>query len=296
MLLLAGGCLGANPDWDEDAAQDSSSGDASTAATTGTTTGDPATTTPGTSTTSPTTNGSTSTTSGGSTGGDTNAGSTGELPEGRILEGIATHYNFVGGNGGTIVDESGLQPAMDMQITGEAAWSAQGLTITGDAILTTVAVPSMRIAADEFTVELWVDSQSGAPGLSDGPRIVAFEEHSQGLTNFFVSGGDGLIGLTVPADGTGATDDFVMNVEPGMRHVVFTVSPLGQVAGYENGMQELFGSTASLNPSLWMDNLPFVMANASDSGHPWQGEIALIAVYGRALTPAEVLHNFEEGY
>jgi hypothetical protein len=293
-FALSGTCLSANPDWDAIADEGSTGGGGSTSVAMDVSTSmDPVETSSPATTTTPTPD----TTTG---EGETYAGSssTGDMPpQGRVADGLAMLHTFIFDEPGLVRDVAGIDPPLDLTISESSTtvWVEDGLRIDGSSILTTIPVDASRLATQAFTLELWVDSQSTTPALPDGPRIVAFEDHLAPLTNFYVTGGDGVIALTVLGDESGALERFTLDVEPGLRHVVFTVSTAGQVRGYENGELELLVGIREQPLSLWLDGVPFVVANASDSGHPWLGTLGLLAIYDRALSDDEVVRNFEQG-
>ncbi len=298
-LSLASNCLSSNPDWDEAVDEGSTGADGSTSATPK---GESSTTTSvGTSSPTSTVTGATSTTTSESTGDETagSSSTTGSLPAGRITDGLATLYTFVFDPEGPdmVFDVSGIDPPVDLTISPNSttAWAEDGLRVTDNSSLSADAFAASRFGTQAFTVELWVDSQSPDVAIADGPRIVAFEDHLAPRANFYVAGGDGIIGMNVVVDEAGGTEQFLLNVEPGLRHVVFTVSAAGQIAGYEDGQLEVLGRIPEQTPMLWQDQLPFIVANASDNGHPWLGTLGLLAIYERALTDEEVVHNFEQG-
>jgi len=299
-ISLASNCLSSNPDWDEAAEEGSSGGDASTSTTMDapSSTTSAGTSSPSSTTAIASTTAATDTTSSGE---ETAASSsTGDpLPDGRVVDGLATLFTFIYDEAGpsTVFDVAGVDPPLDLTIsaTSMTTWTVDGLRIDAASTLTTVPVVPSRFGTQGFTVELWVDSQSPTAGLEDGPRIVAFEDHLTAWSNFHVSGGSGIIGLFVLVDESGDTDRFILDVEPGLRHVVFTVSATGELRGYEDGELEVLGMLPAATPMLWQDGIPFVVANASDSGHPWVGLLGLLAIYERALSAQEVLHNFEQG-
>jgi hypothetical protein len=297
-LALASNCLSTNPNWDE-AADEGSTGVAGSTSIEP----DPSTSTTPVETSSAASSSTTiSTTAPGTTGtagDDTSLGtSTGDpLPDGRITDGLSVVYAFEFEKAGLVRDGSRIDPPLDLTISpmSTTVWVEDGLRVDDDSTLTAGRVPASRFGTQAFTIELWVESLSAVAGLEDGPRIVAFEDHAGGFSNFHVAGGSGVIGLNVLVDESGGTEQFLIDVDRGLRHVVFTVSEAGEVRGYESGELEVIGQVPEGAPQLWQDSLPFVVANASDDGHPWVGTLGLIAIYERALSEAEVVHNWQEG-
>lgn len=62
------------------------------------------------------------------------------------------------------------------------------------------------------------------------------------------------------------------------------------VNGQDRGVLNVGGALNS-----WDERMPLLMANELSEDRPWLGTYYLAAVYGRALTAAEVVHNYEAG-
>ena len=88
-----------------------------------------------------------------------------------------------------------------------------------------------------------------------------------------------------------ATDEAV---KAAPTHVVYTRDKAGNVRIYVDGRRRAAGKVAG-NLSNWDDRFRLGLANELSGDRPWSGELQLVAVYGRALTPREVEQNFKAG-
>ena len=83
-------------------------------------------------------------------------------------------------------------------------------------------------------------------------------------------------------------------VQTRLTHVVYTRDRAGNARVYIDGKQGASRKIAG-DCSNWNDNFRLVLANESTGDRPWLGELHLVAIYGRPLTPREVEQNHEAG-
>jgi hypothetical protein len=72
-----------------------------------------------------------------------------------------------------------------------------------------------------------------------------------------------------------------------LTHVVFTRDATGKAKLYVNG-EELGARTVGGDLSNWNDGYRLVFGNEFTKDRPWQGALHQVAIYHRALSPAEV--------
>ena len=79
-----------------------------------------------------------------------------------------------------------------------------------------------------------------------------------------------------------------------LTHVVYTRRANGPATLYVNGQDR--GVLDIGGPfSSWDERMPLLLANELSEDRPWLGTYYLVAIYDRALTAAEVVHNYEAG-
>ena len=214
-------------------------------------------------------------------------------------------WEFKTGRGSVAYDTSGVEPALNLTLSGDdVSWvGGWGINIrSGKAQGSTGASRKLHDlikGTGEYSVEAWV-----APGnvAQEDARIVSY---SGGTTarNFMVGqtlysydfynrssmtdqGGD-------PKLTTSAEDE---DLQATLQHVVTTYDPVNGRRVYVNGEY-----TDDLDPVAggtiadWDDTFAFVLGNEVSGDRQFQGMLRLVAVYNRALTPAQIRQNFDAG-
>jgi hypothetical protein len=227
---------------------------------------------------------------------------------GRVTDGILVLYTFEEGTGETVLDVGGVGEPLNLEIADPAAvrWEDGRLVVTDPTIIASAETASKIYdaarATNELTVEAWVIP---ANSTQDGPARIVTISHTSPKQN--VSLGQGLWG-NQPSD---IYDVRLMTTEApnshrapmttpegslttGLTHVVFTRDSSGVARIYLNGVavaeEEIGGDFSN-----WEDIYPLALANEVKVPRPWLGTFDLVAVYERALTPAEVTQNFQAG-
>ncbi|HEX6994630.1 MAG TPA: LamG domain-containing protein [Gammaproteobacteria bacterium] len=213
-------------------------------------------------------------------------------------------WEFKTGQGGTAFDTSGVEPAMDLTLSGAVEWfGGWGLAFSGGkAQASTTASRKLYeqiLATGEYSVEAWV-----APGnvVQEDARIVSYSagEMQRNFNlgqnmydyEFFVrtetSDENGNPQLSTPSA------DEVLQAT--LQHVVATFDPVEGRKIYVNG--ELVADQDPAPGGLltsWDDTFAFVLGNEVSGMKPWTGVIRLVAIHNRVLTPEQIVQNFEAG-
>ncbi|MBP6016456.1 MAG: right-handed parallel beta-helix repeat-containing protein [Candidatus Promineofilum sp.] len=239
--------------------------------------------------------------------GDEPGGDTDLPPDGtRVTKGLVALYDFKEGQGRQVRDVSGVGDPLHLRIMNEGGvtWSAQGLKLDEPALITSER-PATKIvnacrSTQEITLEAWIQPSNVT---QDGPaRIISI---SKSKTERNVTLGQGLHG-NQPADlymvrlrtsqtsinGLPAVVSPAGSAAADMTHVVYTRHNNKRATLYINGQDRgLLDIDGNFNS--WDDKMPLLLGNELSEDRPWLGLLKLCAVYSRALTPAEVLHNYE---
>ena len=213
-------------------------------------------------------------------------------------------YEFKTGLGLTAFDTSGVEPAMDLNLTGNVEWvGGWGLAFSGGkaqaSTATSAKLQSMISATGEYSIEAWV-----APGnvVQEDTRIVSYSAGTMtrnfnlGQTmynyDFFNRGSN--------SDANGnpqlSTPDASEILQATLQHVVATFDPIEGRRIYVNGVL-----VANLDPAPggsladWDDTFAFVLGNEVSGDRPWTGVIRLAAIHNRVLTPEQIGQNFAAG-
>jgi hypothetical protein len=225
-----------------------------------------------------------------------------------VTDGLQVLYTFEEGSGTTVHDVSGVGTSLDLLVSDGSAvsWSPGSLTIGSATLLASTEAATKVVDAaqtsDEITLEAWVRP---ANITQDGPaRIVTL---SQDPYNRNFTLGQGLWGTQPSALydvrlRTTATSD---NGQPSLSspdgslttdltHVVYTRDASGVARIYIDDVEQANGTVGG-DFSNWDAGYRLALGNELTGGRPWLGEFHLVAIYNRALSPAEVTQNFEAG-
>jgi len=233
------------------------------------------------------------------------------LPDGLVASGgnrysgnVIGLWEFKTGSGSIAYDTSGVEPALNLNISGDVSWvGGWGINVrSGKAQGSTTAskkLHDMIKATGEYSIEAWV-----APGnvAQEDARIVAYSggttarNFTLGQTlysyDFFNrstqtnSNGD-------PKLTTSAADE---DLQATLQHVVVTVDPVRGRRIYVNGEY-----TGDADPAPggtitdWDDTFAFVLGNEVSGTEQFQGVFRLVAVYNRVLTDQQIQTNFSAG-
>jgi len=213
-------------------------------------------------------------------------------------------WEFKTGSGLVAFDTSGVDPAIDLNLSGDVEWfGGWGITINdGKAQGSTTASKKLFDVlqeAGEFSIEAWVVPANVTQEMS---RIVSYSAGNtarnftlqqtlynydfQLRTNETSLNGD-------PALSTPAADEVLQAT---LQHVVATYNPIDGRRIYVNG--ELVTQTDPIPGGTlvdWQDTFAFVLGNEASGDGLWQGTVRLAAIHRRAMTQAQVQQNFDVG-
>ena len=219
-------------------------------------------------------------------------------------------YEFKTGEGSTVFDTSGVDPAADLSLAGQrtvdfdwvGGWGVQFKTPMAKAQASTTASRKFHqliTATGEYSIEAWV-----VPGnvTQEDARIVSYSGSTtarnftmgQTLYNYDFFGRSSETGT----NGTPAlsTDDDDERLQASLQHVVMTFDPVNGRRIYVNG--EFTGDLDSESGGTlgdWDNSFAFVLGNEVSSNRPWSGVLRLVAIHNRALNLQQIQQNFEAG-
>jgi hypothetical protein len=224
---------------------------------------------------------------------------------GRHEANVIALYEFKTGSGNTVFDTSGIEPSLNLTLSGDYTWvGGWGVQfVAGKAQGSTTASAKLRdliTATGEYSVEAWV-----APGnvSQDGPaRIVTYSGGSMSR-NFML--GQTLYNYDTfnrsdQTDQNGepplSTADADEDLQATLQHVVLTYDPANGRRLYVNGVftdddDPIAGGL--LND--WDDTFAFALASEVDNNNRWAGTLRLVALHNRVLSDAQIQQNFDVG-
>lgn len=218
---------------------------------------------------------------------------------------VVARYEFKTGGGNTAYDTSGVEPALNLNLSGDVSWvGGWGITIrSGKAqgsTTTSRKLHQLLTATGEYSIEAWV-----VPGnvAQEDTRIVSYSG-SNSTRNFML--GQTLYsydfyGRSSVTDANGdpklVTDADDEDLQATLQHVVATFDPVNGRRLYVNG--EFTGDVdpAGAGGTLgdWDDTFAFVLGNEVSGDRQWTGVLRFVAIHNRVLTPEQIRQNFAAG-
>lgn len=227
-------------------------------------------------------------------------GSWGQDLPGRVTDGLVALYLFNEGAGDFVTDQSGFGEPLRLVNADPAGatWAeGGGFVIFGQRAALISPLPAAKIvtaaqATNQLTIEAVVTPQDTE---HTGPaRIVSLsrDPYSRNFTLAQVRGQYILRLRTSQTDEQGLPDmpSYDNMLLPERQHVVAVYDQI-EVRFYVNG--EFAGQGArSGDFSNWDPSFRLILGNEASMDRQWAGKLELVAIYARALTPAEVDQNF----
>lgn len=215
-------------------------------------------------------------------------------------------YEFKTGSGVVAYDTSGVEPALNLDLTDGSMWvGGWGINIKKGQRAQGSTSASKKLSdqiksTGEFSIEAWmapadvVQEDAYAVSYSAGPddRNVTLAQKAyqyEALTRTNETDANGMPSLL--------TLDKDRDAQAALQHVVLTYDPINGRRLYVNGQ-----FTGDVDPrggggSLadWDDSYALVLGNETSGTRPWAGVMRLIAIHNRALTLEQVQQNFAAG-
>ena len=222
---------------------------------------------------------------------------------------IIALWTFEEEQGDVTADLSGVQPAMDLTLTGTEWIPGGGINIVSGKA-TSNPTDSQKLfdmiasgnGSQAYSIEAWI-----TPGnvTQEGPaRIVTY---SQGTSernftlgqalynyNFRNRNMDPNIGINgTPALETADADE---DLQATLQHVVSTYDQTSGRRIYVNGQftddVDEFAAEPLVN---WDPTYTFVLGNETSDNRLWMGQMRHVAIYNVALTPTQIMQNYSAG-
>lgn len=223
---------------------------------------------------------------------------------GRYQDNVIALYEFKTGEGTIAYDTSGVEPALNLNLSGTVNWvggwgieirdgKAQGSTTASRKLFDKIA------ETGEYSIEAWV-----APGnvTQEDARIISY---SGGTTARNFTLGQTLYNYdflhrssTTNANGQEAlsTDDDAERLQATLQHVVATFTPGEGRRLFINGVYTEDPDPVSAgNLNEWDNTFAFVLGNEVSNDRLWQGTLRMVAIHNRALTGEQIQQNYDVG-
>lgn len=213
------------------------------------------------------------------------------------------------GDGSTVYDTSGVEPALHLSLSGTegtdynwlGGWGVQFISARAQGSTTaSKKLYDFINASGEYSIEAWVVP---ANVTQEGPaRIISYSagttarNFTLGQTQYnydflhrsSTTNGDGEAALS--------TADADERLQATQQHVVVTFDAVNGRRIYVNG--EYTEDTDPVSPgslASWDDSFAFVLGNEVGGQRQWLGSLRLVAMHNRALTQEQIQQNYEAG-
>jgi len=217
-------------------------------------------------------------------------------------------WEFKAGAGNRAFDTSGIEPAIDLTLSGSYDWlGGYGIDLTGGKALggssTSRKLYDLIVPIGEYSIEAWAIPSNVT---QEDTNIVTYSAGNatiqrnftldQSLYNYKLFN---RINASNPVSEI-STPDAAEVLQANLQHVVATYDPVNGRSIYVNGalipgiVEPVIGSSSIAN---WDETFNFILGGevSSIGERAWNGKLRMVAMHNRVLTPAQVLQNFDVG-
>jgi hypothetical protein len=223
----------------------------------------------------------------------------------RYDTGVIAKWQFKEGTGSVANDTSGVDPALNLTLSGDTAWvGGWGVSFGPNGGQARGGAASSKLynlikGGGEYSVELWaapanvtqmdafLASYSGGTSSRDftlAQHLYQYEMYARSSATD-ANGGPSLL-----------TSDTKRDAQASLQHVVLTYDPVNGRRLYVNG--NFTGVTDPQGGGTvgnWDDTFVFLLGNETSGNRKWQGTIRFAAIYNHALTQEQIQQNFAAG-
>lgn len=213
-------------------------------------------------------------------------------------------YEFKTGTGTVAYDTSGVEPALNLTLSGAVTWvGGWGIDLRGGKAQGTTAssrkLHDLIRATGEYSVEAWVapanvvQEEAHIVGYSGGTNVRNFTLRQTMYDYDFFNRSTTTSGNGDPALSTPSANEVLQAT---LQHVVATYSAVDGRRIYVNG--ELVAGPDPVAAGLltdWNDTFALVLGNEVSNDRTWQGVVRMVAIHNRALSQAQIQQNFDAG-
>jgi mono/diheme cytochrome c family protein len=214
-------------------------------------------------------------------------------------------YEFKTGTGNIAYDTSGLEPALNLTLSGDVTWvGGWGINVKPGGKAQGTSLASKKLtdlikSTGEFTIEAWANNANVA---QENAYIVSY---SAGVNSRNATLAQNMYQYQAytRSDKTNANGNPILitnaadqDAQAALQHVVLTYSPVEGRRVYVNGVftgdvdAQGGGSLAD-----WDDTFALVLGNETSTNRQWEGVLRMVAIHNRALTPTQIQQNFDAG-
>jgi len=214
-------------------------------------------------------------------------------------------WEFKTGSGLIAYDSSGVDPAIDLNLSQAVTWyGGWGITTNGGRAqgLTSTSAKLAEVIQEsgEFSIEAWVipanvtqeDKSIVTYSAGDADRNFTLRQNLYDY-NYLLRTSETVLEEVTELLSTPADDEVLQAT---LQHVVTTYHPIDGRRIYVNG-DLVSGVDPVPGGTLidWQNNFAFILGSDASGNGAWEGTIRLAAIHRRALTQEQVTQNFDVG-
>lgn len=228
-------------------------------------------------------------------------------------------YEMKTGSGNTLYDTSGVEPALNLNLIGTndvdfrwvGGWGIEFMSGRAQGSAQNAKLRDQLAATGEYSIEAWIVPANVNQGTAGDPSRIISYSGSESSRNFTLGQAEyryEYMNRTGNTDANGQpsliTDPDDEDLQASQQHVVATYDSVNGRKIYVNGVDVSTvgmdaGSTddpSTLGDLLdWDDSFAFILGGEAGGSKQWQGKLRLVAIHNRAMTPTQVLQNFDAG-
>lgn len=224
---------------------------------------------------------------------------------GRYEQNTIAKWEFKTGSGNTAFDTSGVDPALDLTLSGTYNWvGGYGIQLSGGkaqgSTTNSKKLYDLILGSGEFAIEAWV---APANVTQEGPAKIVSYSGGRDRRNFTLGqtlyNYDMLLrsaSTDINGEPALSTDDAAEVLQAALQHVVVNYDANNRRRIYVNG--EYTGDVDSIeggNLLDWDDSFAFVLGSEVSGEDEWAGTIRMVAIHNRTLSDDEIIKNFDAG-
>jgi len=214
-------------------------------------------------------------------------------------------WNFKTGSGNVAFDTSGVEPAINLTLSGSYNWvggwgvqivdgKAQGSTGSSKKIHDQIT------STGEYSIEAWVVpsnvTQEGPAGIVSYSAGTLDRNFTLGQTLYNYN----FSNRSSETDQNGgpfiSTPDADEILQTSLQHVVATFSPTEGKKIFVNGTLVASEDVETGGTLIdWNDTYAFVLGNEADGSRLFAGTFRMVVIHNRALTQEQIVQNFDVG-
>jgi len=224
---------------------------------------------------------------------------------GRYEGSLIAKYEFKTGTGTVAYDTSGVEPSLDLNFSGNVTWvGGWGVNIAKGGKLQGTSEASAKLytqitSTGEFSVEAWVapsnvtQTKAYIASYSGGPNNRNFTLSQDAYNYSFLLQNSNTSANGMPVVATPTAN---MVAQATLQHVVLTYDPINGRQIYVNGVLVASGDPQKGGDfTAWDNTFALVLGSEVSNSDSFAGVLRLVALYNRALTPAQVALNYNAG-